>query len=99
MWTETEVTRIVTDLITDLAPGDLAARELAPILDGEGRVCLTSAVRGRDNPPFCREGSDHPSAQLFPLNGSGRHLAMYDPDTKEITHVSTCFSTHHLMFA
>ena len=70
-----------------------------PMLDERGRVWLTAAVRGPDNPDFCREGSDHSSARLFPLNRSGRHLAMYDPETKEITHVATCFSTHHLMFA
>ena len=29
----------------------------------------------------------------------GRHLAVYDPKTKQLTHISTCFSTHHLMFA
>ena len=70
-----------------------------PMLDERGRVWLTAAVRARQNPDFCREGSSHPSAQLFPLNASGRHLAMYDPASGEITHVSTCFSTHHLMFA
>jgi hypothetical protein len=26
-------------------------------------------------------------------------LAMYDPKTKQITHIDTCFRTHHLMFA
>jgi hypothetical protein len=56
-------------------------------------------VRDRDNLDFCREGSDHPSAKLFPLERSGRHLAMYDPVADSITHVPTCFSTHHLMFA
>ena len=30
---------------------------------------------------------------------SGRHLAMYDPTTKKLTHIDTCFGTHHLMFA
>src|SRR5690606_37563870 len=50
-----------------------------PMLDERGRVWLTAAVRGPDNPEFCREGSDHPSARLFPVNRSGRHLAMYDP--------------------
>ena len=44
-------------------------------------------------------GIDHPSAKLYPLNNAGRQLAMYDPKTKQITHISTCFSTHHLMFA
>src|SRR5688572_3951980 len=30
---------------------------------------------------------------------AGRHLAVYDPKTRELKHISTCFSTHHLMFA
>ncbi len=70
-----------------------------PMFDAQDRVWITSAVRPPANPDFCKEGSDHPSAKLFPLNTSGRHLAMYDPKTKAITHVATCFSTHHLMFA
>ena len=70
-----------------------------PMLDEKGRVWITSRVRPPENPPFCREGSSHPSAKLFPLNGSSRHLAVYDPKTKEMKHVSTCFGTHHLMFA
>ncbi len=70
-----------------------------PMLDERGRVWLTSTVRPPDNPAFCKEGSSHPSAQLFPLERARRHLAMYDPETQELTHISTCFSTHHLMFA
>jgi hypothetical protein len=70
-----------------------------PMFDSEGRVWVTSAVRPFDNPEFCGEGSDHPSARLFPLTRSSRHVAMYDPADESITHVSTCFGTHHLMFA
>ena len=70
-----------------------------PMLDEKGRVWITSRVRGPDNPPFCQAGSSHPSARLFPLNTSGRHVAVYDPKTKEMKHISTCFGTHHLMFA
>jgi hypothetical protein len=70
-----------------------------PMLDHLGRVWLTATVRPPENPDFCREGSDHPSARAFPVNRAGRHLAVYDPGTEELTHVSTCFSTHHLMFA
>ncbi|HEX6059069.1 MAG TPA: hypothetical protein VFZ11_08640 [Gemmatimonadaceae bacterium] len=70
-----------------------------PMLDGTGRVWITSRVRPPDNPDFCKAGSSHPSARLFPLNSSGRHLAVYDPKTKEMKHVATCFGTHHLMFA
>ena len=70
-----------------------------PMLDHLGRVWLTARVRSSENPDFCREGSDHPSAQVSPRNNAGRHLAVYDPETDELTHISTCFSTHHLMFA
>jgi hypothetical protein len=70
-----------------------------PMLDGRGRLWLTSAVRPSDNPDYCKEGSTHPSAKLFPIARAGRHLAMYDPSTKKLTHISTCFGTHHLMFA
>ena len=70
-----------------------------PMLDERGRVWLTSTVRPPENPSFCREGSDHPSAKLFPTDRARRHLALYDPGTEELTHIGTCYSTHHLMFA
>jgi hypothetical protein len=70
-----------------------------PMMDARGRVWLTSTVRPAGNPAFCQEGSSHPSAKAFPLSGAYRHLAMYDPKTQELTHIGTCFSTHHLMFA
>jgi hypothetical protein len=70
-----------------------------PMLDEKGRVWITSAVRPPDNPAYCKEGSTHPSAKLTPIQRSGRHLAMYDPQSGKLTHISTCFGTHHLMFA
>jgi hypothetical protein len=70
-----------------------------PMLDERGRVWLTSAVRPPDNPDYCKAGSSHPSARLTPIERAGRHLAVYDPGTQAITHISTCFGTHHLMFA
>jgi hypothetical protein len=70
-----------------------------PMFDGSGRVWFTSAIRAFENPDYCKAGSSHPSAQLFPVERSSRHLAMFDPKTKQITHISTCFGTHHLMFA
>ena len=39
-----------------------------PMFDEQGRVWITSAVRPPDNPAFCKAGSDHPSAKLYPLN-------------------------------
>ena len=70
-----------------------------PMFDEKGRVWFTSVIRPPDNPAFCKEGSSHPSAKLFPLNRSGRQLAFYDPKSKKFTLIDTCFSTHHLQFA
>src|SRR5712692_655020 len=70
-----------------------------PMFDERGRLWITSALRPSANPDFCKEGSSHPSAKLFPIAEASRHLAVYDPKTKQLTHISTCFATHHLMFA
>jgi hypothetical protein len=70
-----------------------------PMMDDKGRVWLTSRIRPDANPDFCRSGSKHPSAIAFPLNESRRELQMYDPTTKKITTLNTCFPTHHLNFA
>jgi hypothetical protein len=70
-----------------------------PMLDHRGRLWLTAAVRPPENPAECKAGSSHPSARQFPMARAGRHLAMYDPGTKKLTHIGTCFGTHHLMFA
>ena len=70
-----------------------------PMFDEKGRVWFTSRVRPPANPDFCKKESDHPSAKLFPVEQSNRHLSMYDPKTGKITLISTCFPTHHLVFA
>jgi hypothetical protein len=70
-----------------------------PMLDAEGRVWMTSRIRPSHNPDYCKEGSDHPSAKLFPMKEAGRHVAMYDPKTEKLVHLDTCFTTHHLIFA
>jgi hypothetical protein len=70
-----------------------------PMFDEKGRVWITAAVRPPANPDYCKAGSSHPSARLFPIESAGRHLAVWDPQTRQLTHISTCFGTHHLMFA
>jgi hypothetical protein len=70
-----------------------------PMFDEQGRVWLTSVIRPPENPAYCKAGSSQPSAKLFPLNRSGRQLAMYDPKTRQFTLIDTCFGTHHLEFA
>jgi hypothetical protein len=70
-----------------------------PMFDEKERVWLTARIRPPANPAFCKKGSDHPSAKLFPVERAGRHVAIYEPKTKRFTLIDTCFSTHHLVFA
>jgi hypothetical protein len=68
--------------------------------DSKGRVWMTAAFRDQKNEPaFCKQGSNHPSAKLAPLNQSSRMLILYDPKTDKFEFVDTCFTTHHLNFA
>ncbi len=70
-----------------------------PMFDERGRLWYTARIRARDNPAFCKAGSSLPSAQLTPVENSGRQLEMYDPASKQISMIDTCFGTHHLVFA
>jgi streptogramin lyase len=70
-----------------------------PMMDGKGRVWFTASIRPAANPDYCKKGSDHPSARVFPIESSNRQASMYDPATGKITLISTCFTTHHLNFA
>ena len=70
-----------------------------PMMDEKGRVWFTARVRHPNNPDFCKKGSSHPSAKVFPINTAARHLSMYDPATGKWALISTCFPTHHLNFA
>ena len=77
---------------------DTRANNHNSMLDAQGRVWLAATVRGPDNPAFCKAGSDLPSAKAFPMDRAVRHLAVFDPKTKEYKFVDTCFGTHHPQF-
>jgi hypothetical protein len=68
------------------------------MLDRTARLWLTASIRAENNPDFCKQGSDHPSAKLFPIERANRHLAMYDPKTAKYTFIDTCFGNHHPQF-
>ncbi|HWO42306.1 MAG TPA: carboxypeptidase-like regulatory domain-containing protein [Candidatus Eisenbacteria bacterium] len=68
------------------------------MFDRKGRVWFAARFRGPDNPAFCKKGSTHPSAKLFPLERTNRQLTMLDPKTGQYAFVDTCFQTHHLQF-
>ena len=78
---------------------DSKANAHNPMLDQDGRVWYTARIRAPETPDFCREGSDHPSAKLFPTQSTSRNLSVRDPKTGEYKFIDTCFSTHHLQFA
>ena len=69
------------------------------MMDERGRVWATARVRPPANPDYCRKGGSHPSAKVFPLESANRHLSLYDPASGKFTLISTCFPTHHLIFA
>jgi len=68
------------------------------MFDKQGRVWFAAAVRGTDNPAFCKKGSEHPSAKTFPLEISGRQVSMLDPKSMKYSLIDTCFGTHHPQF-
>jgi hypothetical protein len=68
------------------------------MVEKQGRVWSAANVRGMDNPAFCKKGSDHPSAKVFPLDRSARQVTVLDPKTMKYTFVDTCFGTNHLQF-
>ena len=69
------------------------------MMDEQGRVWAAARIRHPNNPDWCKKGSDHPSAKVFPLNRANRHLSMYGPKSGKWTLISTCFPTHHVIFA
>ena len=69
-----------------------------PMMDGEGRVWMTSKVRNRPNPDWCREGSSNKFAEYWPIDASGRQASYYDPETGAFELIDTCYGTHHLQF-
>jgi hypothetical protein len=64
----------------------------------DGKLWLAASIRAPENPDFCKAGSDHPSAKLFPLERSTRNIAVYNPKTQEYKFVDTCYTTHHPQF-
>jgi hypothetical protein len=66
-------------------------------MDKQGRVWAAARVRKGATPAWCQDGSN-PSSKAFPIKQSGRGLIMYDPKTKQVTPIDTCFSWGHINF-
>ena len=50
---------------------DTRANNHNSMFDEKGRLWLSATVRGMDNPAFCKQGSDHPSAKAVPAGKVG----------------------------
>jgi len=77
---------------------DTKANNHNGMIDRKGRVWFAARFRDANNPDFCKKGSGHPSAKVFPLERTNRQLTMLDPKTGQYTYVDSCFGTHHLQF-
>jgi hypothetical protein len=77
---------------------DSRANNHNAMLDRQGRVWMSAAVRPPQNPGFCQKGSSHPSAKDAPIERNVRQLAVLEPKTMKYTFVDVCFGTHHLQF-
>ena len=83
-------------------PAGLVSRSAHnPMMDDQGRLWITQAVRPNDVPGWCLEGSDHPFARYYPIQhrDESRQVSYYDPGTGEFELIDTCYFTHHLQFA
>ena len=83
-------------------PAGLVSRSAHnPMMDDQGRLWITQAVRPNEVPGWCLEGSDHPFARYYPIQhrDESRQVSYYDPETGEFELIDTCFFTHHLQFA
>src|ERR1043165_380125 len=67
-------------------------------MDKQGRVWAAGRIRAPQTPAWCQQGSDHPSAKLLPITQGQRGLIMYDPKTKKVTQIDTCFTWGHVNF-
>jgi hypothetical protein len=67
-------------------------------MDKQGRVWAAARVRKPQTPAFCQAGSDLPSAKLMPIKEGQRGLELYDPKTKELTTIDTCYTWGHVNF-
>jgi hypothetical protein len=66
-------------------------------MDEKSRVWIAARIRANQTKSFCTDGSNVFS-KAFPIKESGRQMQMYDPKTKQVTTIDTCFGTHHLNF-
>ena len=77
-----------------------AAQPRSSAVDQQGRAWIAAKIRGSEQPAFCKTGSTNKFARYFPMDKpSGKQVAFYDPKSKKVAAIDTCFSADHNQFA
>jgi hypothetical protein len=64
-------------------------------IDPKGRAWFTPRIRGPQQPAFCTASSNR-FANYYPMPGpTGKQVAFYDPETRKVTGIDTCFNVDH----
>ncbi len=79
-----------------------ASQPRSVALDEHARVWFAARIRGGDSltdggkqPDFCKAGSGNKFAEYFPIEKGTKQVGMYDPETKKVSEIDTCFTTDH----
>jgi hypothetical protein len=67
------------------------------MLANDGKVWMTTKIRGNTNAAWCSDGKSEYS-KWYPSTGSGRQAGYYNPANGQFELVDTCYATHHLQF-
>ena len=87
-------------------PGSKAGYNHTVMLDQKGRVWMpdlgpvyqTDTTPG-PRPDFCTNAAENKFAKYFPATGrGGTFIRMYDPTTKEVSAIPSCFGGGHIWF-
>jgi hypothetical protein len=82
-----------------------ASQPRSAAVDEMGRAWFAARIRGGNTPSdggkqpdFCKAGSKNKFAQYYPLDRGNKQVAIYDPETKNVSEIDTCFTTDHNEF-
>jgi hypothetical protein len=90
----------VTEMHVPDDPNGVPYAVHTPTVDRKGRVWLSITEFGEgEDPAYCTDGKLSKYATYFP-NGRklGRHIVLFEPDTKKLTMIPVCWGNLHLKF-
>ena len=70
-----------------------------PMMDAKGRVWITSPIRDRQNPAWCKDGVGQQVRAVLPARTVGRQARLLRPEDRAVHADRHLLRTHHLQFA